>query len=148
MTERTEVRFNAFNNTNSAIFTGGSGRPVWYDNIDFNVGGGTYNTTDYTYTIPIAGTYLIGASYAKKSSRSTAQIRLIRNGVQSILSESRGLEGGTADTNKTLNMNTLYYFLKDDIVYVRLVWSGLKFNATSFPTANIYNSFWGIRLDY
>jgi transketolase len=146
MTERTEVRFNAYNNTSSSIFTAGGGRPIWYNIVDFNVGGGTYDTTGYTYTIPIEGTYLIGASYTKNHSRSTAQIMLKRNGVLSILSVARGAD--TSTQNTTLNMNTLYYFLKDDIVYVRLIYSGLKFNSVSVPAGNIYNSFWGIRLSY
>jgi hypothetical protein len=146
MTERTEVRFNAYNNTNTDIYTAGSGRPILYNIVDFNVGGGTYNTTGYTYTIPIEGIYLIGASCVKNSSRSSAQIMLIRNGVLSILSLARSNNDSTV--NSTLNMNTLYYFQKDDKVYVRLIFSGLKFNSVSVPAGNIYNSFWGIRLNY
>ena len=50
MTQRQEVRFNVYNRTANIISTGVN---MPYDIIDFNEGGGTYDTTTYQYTFSV-----------------------------------------------------------------------------------------------
>jgi hypothetical protein len=59
MTQRLEVRFKVYTKTRN-IITGQHTFPL--DRIDFIEGDGTYDTTNYTYTVQNAGTYFLGFS--------------------------------------------------------------------------------------
>ena len=120
-----------------------------FDIIDFNTGGGTYDTTTLRYTFGVTGKYLIGVSYVtiggNNNVAALCNIRLTRN-------------GGTTTINTTINAEQIYenvttktcfvyQFEVGDIIFC--VASQLpKMNSFAYITNDIYNSFWGIRLDY
>jgi|AntAceMinimDraft_5_1070358.scaffolds.fasta_scaffold16430_3 hypothetical protein len=76
MSQRQEVRFKVFNTSNSVISFANT---LPYNVIPFNEGG-SYDTTNYEYTIPVSGIYLIGYSYLKSDTNrlGTAQLFLKR----------------------------------------------------------------------
>jgi hypothetical protein len=82
MTERTEVRFNVYNKTDSVI---SSGSIIPFDVVDFNVDG-LYDISTYKYTFLVSGTYMIGESHSKGLQTGEVQIRLERDGITSIIS--------------------------------------------------------------
>ena len=115
MTQRQEVRFNVYNKTANILSTGVN---MPYDVIDFNEGGGTYDTTTYQYTFSVAGTYVIGESHIKGHTISAGgiDIRLIRNGETIILNRLQSAEQGyNARTIKSCLIykfeEMIYYFL-------------------------------------
>jgi hypothetical protein len=146
MTQRQEVSFNVYNKTANTI---SNGQTFPFDIIDFNTGGGTYDTTTLRYTFGVTGKYLIGVSYvtigANNNVAALCNIRLTRN-------------GGTTTINTTINAEQIYenvttktcfvyQFEVGDIIFC--VASQLpKMNSFAYTTNDIYNSFWGIRLDY
>jgi hypothetical protein len=83
MTQRQEVSFNVYNKTANTI---SNGQTFPFDIIDFNTGGGTYDTTTLRYTFGVTGKYLIGVSYvtigANNNVAALCNIRLTRNGKQ------------------------------------------------------------------
>jgi hypothetical protein len=80
MTERPEVRFNVYNDTNE-IYGGEVIFP--YNRIDFDTVGG-YDMDTYKYTFQVSGTYLIGISYQKTSNIGGLFIRLDKNGTTTV----------------------------------------------------------------
>ena len=80
MTQRQEVSFNVYNKTANVI----SNATFPFDIIDFNTGGGTYDTTTSRFTFAVAGNYLIGVSYVTIAGNNfvaaLCNIRLTRNG--------------------------------------------------------------------
>ena len=146
MTQRQEVSFNVYNKTANTI---SNGQTFPFDIIDFNTGGGTYDTTTLRYTFGVTGKYLIGVSYvtigANNNVAALCNIRLTRN-------------GGTTTINTTINAEQIYENVttKTCFVYqfevgdkIFCVASQLpKMNSFAYTTNDIYNSFWGIRFDY
>jgi hypothetical protein len=144
MSQRQEVRFKVFNTTNSNIaFTA----ILPYNVIAFNEGG-SYNTTNYEYTIPVSGIYLIGFSYIKSDTNrlGTVQLILKREGNTRTITLTQSAEATIK--NRTLNDTLMYSFLLGDIIYLYTPYGLPKMNASAYTTNDIYNSFWGIRLDY
>ena len=89
MTERTEVRFNVYNKTDSVI---SSNNFIPFDVVDFNVGG-LYDILTYKYTFLVAGSYIIGESQSKNEAHGEVQIRLERDGIMSIISRVHNTNG-------------------------------------------------------
>jgi len=72
----TIVRFKAFYRGG---FTQISSINYPYNTVAYNIGGGTYDTTNYTYTIPISGLYFFTFSYMTNAA--TSQVELQKDGV-------------------------------------------------------------------
>jgi len=144
MTQRQEVRFNVYNRTANIISTGVN---MPYDIIDFNEGGGIYDTTTYQYTFSVAGTYVIGESHTKGllNPAGGIDIKLIRNGQTIVLNRSQSAEPGY--DARTIKSCLIYKFEENDILFCVSLTSP-KMNNSPYTTNDIYNSFWGIRLDY
>lgn len=151
--KRTEVRFKAYNQS-SGLISGGVNLP--YDQIDFNEGGGTYSTTEYTYTIPKTGTYLIGATHIRGSYAGSGQtiLQVNRSGTTTNINLTQNAEGGTSSSTgkqrMTLTHLTMYDFEEGDILFVRSLYgyTRVAMNASTYSGNDIKNSFWGIRLDW
>ena len=144
MTERTEVRFNVYTLSNSSI---GNNTILPFNLVNFDVGG-SYSTITYKYTFLNSGTFLIGLSYTKNNpaGSGTARIFLERDGVSSVISFSQK-EAGSFQRS-TINQCFMYKFVLGDIIYVQSLYGAPKMNNEVVPVDDIYNSFWGIRLDY
>jgi hypothetical protein len=145
MTQRTEARFKVFNRANKTI------REAFeYDNIDFNVGG-TYDTTTYEYTFENAGTYLMGYSYSKKSPLTNnnfegqSNVQLTRGGTTYTISHLRLNE---PVSNTTISNCFVYRFEVDDRLQIVAVRGQPKMDAYGYGGDSIFNSWWGIKLNY
>jgi hypothetical protein len=114
MTQRQEVRFNVYNRTANIISTGVN---MPYDIIDFNEGGGIYDTTTYQYTFSVAGTYVIGESHTKGllNPAGGIDIKLIRNGQTIVLNRSQSAEPGY--DARTIKSCLIYKFEENDILF-------------------------------
>ena len=143
MTQRQEVRFNVYNRT-ANIISNGLNMP--YDVIDFNEGG-IYDTSTYQYTFSVAGTYLIGESHMKAllNPAGGIDIRLIRDGQTINLNRLQSAETGY--NAQTLKSCLIYKFEENNILFC-VAGSFPKMINSAYTTNDIYNSFWGIRLDY
>jgi hypothetical protein len=137
MTERTEVRFNVYNKTDSVI---SSNNFIPFDVVDFNVGG-LYNVSTYKYSFLVAGTYIIGDSHSKNKATGELQIRLERNGIMSIISRTHNTNGFS---NNTITSCLVFKFIIEDVLYcyTALGTGALKMNNTLYTTDYIYNFFW------
>jgi hypothetical protein len=140
MTQRTEVRFNFYNKTDSLTSPNSF---IPFDVVDFNVGG-LYDISTYRYTFLVAGTYMIGESHSKNEENAEVQIRVIRGGITSVISRVHNTNGFT---NETLNSFLIYNFLVGDVITC-FTTGIVKMNNITYTSNDIYNSFWGIRLDY
>ena len=147
MTERQEVRFN-FYNKSADIISNDVNMP--FDEIDFNEGGGTYDLSTYEYTIPVSGTYFIGLSYVKGSTGTSraalVTINITRDETTTIINRSQNTEQNYS--KQTIKSCLIFQFLKGDILFCRCFSQEPRMNNTAYKTDDIYNSFWGIRLDY
>ena len=116
--------------------------------VDFNVGGGTYSTSTYEYTVAVAGTYLIGYSYMKRYNTNPARMYLevIRNGT-TIRIEAKLLPISTV-SGVSLSGSVVYKLEVDDILFVNSKFGNPAVNYEAYTSDDIKNSFWGIRLDY
>jgi len=146
MTQRQEVSFNVYNKTANTI---SNGQTFPFDIIDFNTGGGTYDTTTLRYTFGVTGKYLIGVSYvtigANNNVAALCNIRLTRNGETTTINTTINAE--QIYENVTTKTCFVYQFEVGDKIFC--VASQLpKMNSFAYTANNIYNSFWGIRLDY
>jgi len=146
MTQRQEVSFNVYNKTANTV---SNGQTFPFDIIDFNTGGGTYDTTTLRYTFGVTGKYLIGVSYvtigANNNVAALCNIRLTRNGETTTINTTINAE--QIYENVTTKTCFVYQFEVGDIIFC--VASQLpKMNSFAYTTNDIYNSFWGIRLDY
>ena len=146
MTQRTEARFKVFNRTNKTVFS-----TFEYDNIDFNVGG-TYDTSTYEYTFENAGTYSIGYSYSKKGSTQgsnlfigASKLQLTRGDTTYTISNSSFNE---RCTNTTIRYCIVYRFEVDDKLQIEAAGGQPKMNRFDYGGNDIYNSLWGIKLNY
>ena len=63
-----------------------------------NLGGGVWNSSDYTYEIPISGTYLIKSS-VRLMDNSTGNNSPVRNIYQAVGTENRDIPEGIWQTN-------------------------------------------------
>ena len=144
MTERQEVRFNVYGKNNDVV---SKGTGMKYDLIDFNVGGGSYSTSTYKYTVAVAGTYLIGYSYMKRYNTNPARMYLevIRNGT-TIRIEAKVFTLNSI--GRSISGSVVYKLEVDDILFVNSKFGNPAVNFTAYTSNDIKNSFWGIRLDY
>ena len=140
MTQRTEVRFNFYNKTDSLTSPNSF---IPFDVVDFNVGG-LYDISTYQYTFLVAGTYMIGESHSKNEANAEVQIHLERGGITKIISRVHNTYGFI---NETLNSCLVYQFIVGDVLFC-FTTGIVKMNNITYNTNDIYNSFWGIRLDY
>jgi len=143
MTEREVARFKVYTKIRSALAVG----VVFpYDEIDFNIGG-TFDTETHKYTIGNAGTYLIGLSYNKKanSNGGSVNIQYERNNITYAINRSQSAE---TVSNRTISACIMNKFEVGDTLYVSTAFGGPLTNLATYTTDDIYNSFWGIRLDY
>jgi hypothetical protein len=147
MGERTEVRFKVYSQSSGLL---GAEINLPYNLIDFNVGGGTYDTTNYTYTIPTDGIYLIGATHMKGQNPGSAQTILVinRGTTKREINLTQNTESNVSGL--TLTHSTMYQFLAGDIIYVYCPYSYTRvaMNMATYTGEDIKNSFWGIRLDW
>ena len=149
MSQRQEVRFKVFNTTNSNIaFTA----ILPYNVIAFNEGG-SYDTTNYEYTIPVSGIYLIGYSYIKSDTNRLGTVQLILKRESNTRTITLTQSAEATIKNRTLNNTLMYSFLTGDKIYLYTPYGLPKMNDSAYTTndninSNTYNSFWGIRLDY
>lgn len=144
MTERQEVRFNVYGKNNTIV---SNGTGMKYDLIDFNVGGGSYDTSTYKYTVAVAGTYLIGYSYMKKTNTNPARtyLEVIRDGT------TLRIEAKLITLNsygRSITGSVIYKLEVDDILFLNSKFGSPAVNTTAYTSDDIKNSFWGIRLDY
>jgi hypothetical protein len=141
MTERTEVRFKIYNKTNNTV---SANSVIPFNEVDFNVGG-LYDISTYIYTFLVAGTYMIGESHNKiEKNQGELQFRLLRGGITRIISRVHNTNGFS---DETLNSCLIYKFLVEDKIFC-FTGGIVKMNNFAYTTNDIYNSFWGIRLDY
>jgi hypothetical protein len=141
MTERTEVRFKIYNKTNNTV---SANSVIPFNEVDFNVGG-LYDISTYIYTFLVAGTYMIGESHNKiETNQGELQFRLLRGGITRIISRVHNTNGFS---DETLNSCLIYKFLVEDKIFC-FTGGIVKMNNFAYTTNDIYNSFWGIRLDY
>jgi len=93
MTQRQEVRFKVYTKTRN-IVGGHNIFPI--ELIDFIEGDGTYDTTNYTYTVQNAGTYFLGFSCNSESNDRNSAHRIflerIVDGVSTRRVINRGLQ--------------------------------------------------------
>ena len=143
MTQRTQVRFNFYNKTDSLTSPNSF---IPFDVVDFNVGG-LYDISTYKYTFLVAGTYIIGESHTKQQRGGEVRFRLERNGIMRAISRFHNTNGFL---NNTINSCLVYKFRVGDVLYCYTVLGAgnVKMNNTTYTTDDMYNSFWGIRLDY
>ena len=146
MTQRQEVSFNVYNRTANVI----SGTNTFQFNvIDFNKGGGTFNTSNYRYTFGVAGKYLIGVSYVTIGGDNFVAalllMRLLRNGITTTINTTINAE--QQYENVTTKTCFVYQFEVGDVLYCEARQEP-KMNNFDYTTNDIYNSFWGIRLEY
>jgi hypothetical protein len=144
MTERQEVRFNVYGKNNDIV---SNQTGMKYDLIDFNVGGGTYSTSTYTYTVAVAGTYLIGYSYMKRTNTNPARtyLEVIRNGT-TIRIEAKLIPLNSV--GRSISGSVVYKLEVDDILFLNSRFGSPAVNYEAYTSDDIKNSFWGIRLDY
>ena len=144
MTERTEERFNVYTKTKSSM---GSETVAPYELVDFVVGG-TYDTSNYKYTILNAGTYLIGISVNKSGNNSTGTIDIMvsRAGQEDFIINRRQLIVPAIDSS--INQVVMFKLEAGDILYALSPFGNPTTNINTYTSDDIKNSFWGIRLDY
>ena len=119
-----------------------------YNVIDFNEGGGSYDTSTYRYTFSVAGTYFIGESHTKgnTSGAGVVDFILIRNDITGLINRIQETEYGFLGA--TMKSCLVFKFEVGDILFCRSAFGNPRMNNTTYTTNDIYNSFWGIRLDY
>jgi len=147
MTQRTEARFKAVSRVNYNI---GNGSTLRYNIIVFNEGG-TYNTSNYKYTVDNAGTYLIGYSHTKRFASFATQypaysyLELTRGGISTTISSSSCVtkSGGIIISNYLM-----YQFEEGDIIGVKALSGQPRMNQNSYSGTDVKNSFFGIKLNY
>jgi len=144
MTERTEERFNVYTKTKSSM---GSETVAPYELVDFVVGG-TYDTSNYKYTILNAGTYLIGISVNKSGNNSTGALNIMvsRSGQEDFMVNRRQLIVSASDSS--INQVFMFKLEAGDILYATTPFGNPTTNINTYTSDDIKNSFWGIRLDY
>ena len=148
MTQRTEARFKAVSRVTWNI---GSGGTLAYTNIVFNEGG-TYNTSNYKYTVDNSGTYLIGHSFVKKKPYNNNDyyggsiVLLTRGDTTYTICRTKFYENAS---NTTISNLFMYKFEVDDKLYIVSDGGQPKMNRyNGFYNNHILNSWWGIKLNY
>ena len=147
MTQRTEARFKAVNRTTNNT---GNGSNLRYNIIVFNEGG-TYNTSNYEYTVDNAGTYLIGYSHTKRFSSFATQypaysyLELTRGGISTTISSSSGV---TASGGVIISNYSIHQFEEGDIIAVKALSGQPRMNSSGYSGPDVKNSFFGIKLNY
>jgi hypothetical protein len=86
---------------------------------------------------------MIAESHSKNEANAEVQIRVIRGGITRIISRTHNTN---RFTNETLNSCLIYNFLVGDVITC-FTTGIVKMNNFAYTTNDIYNSFWGIRLD-
>ena len=94
ITQSNTIRFKAYYNlgANSAILTVGAGNNIPYNTTQYDIGNG-YDSVNYMYVVPVAGTYFFGGSWFKNGNNSYA-VDYQKNGVSIRRNESNYASGG------------------------------------------------------
>ena len=144
MTERTEERFNVYTKSRNAV---GSESIAPLELVDFVIGG-SYDTSNYKYTVLNGGTYLIGISVNKSGNNSTGTIDIMvsRSGQDDFIINRRQL----IELASVSSINQVFMFKLEagDILYATTPFGNPVTNISTYTSDDIKNSFWGIRLDY
>jgi hypothetical protein len=105
---------NGNGSTTAATISATAFNTVPLTTVSKNVGGGVWNTTNYTYTVPNSGTYLI------KSSVRLVDGSVARNVFQAVHTSNADIPEGIWDTNSGNRWTMLYtriaYFNKNDVL--------------------------------
>ena len=148
MTQREEVRFKVYTKSSTSL-SGGVNFPL--ELIDFIVGDGTYDTTNYKYNVQNAGTYLLGLSYNKRNLNNggAGDIKVDRliDGVTTTIHINRLQENATGSF-LTMGLVAMYKLEVGDELYCLTAFGTPLTNLNSYTSDDTLNSFWGIRLDY
>jgi hypothetical protein len=143
---RTEVRFSVYS---KRMATAGGGNPMIYDEVNFDIGlnNNNYDETTYKYTVPLSGVYIIGYSYIKLATGQPARAALVitRDGVN-IDIQTTVIVNNVPYT--TLTGCVVYKLVAGDLLFLQSRFGSPRVNLATVTTDDIYNSFWGIRLDY
>ena len=144
MTERTEERFNVYTKSRNSV---GPESIAPLELVDFVVGG-SYDTSNYKYTVLNAGTYLIGISVNKSGNNSTGTIDIMvsRSGQDDFIINRRQLL--VFASNSSINQVFMFKLEAGDILYAKSPFGNPVTNISTYTSDDIKNSFWGIRLDY
>jgi hypothetical protein len=94
ITQSNTIRFKAYYNlgANSAILTVGAGNNIPYNTTQYDIGNG-YDSVNYMYVVPVAGTYFFGGSWFKNGNNSYT-VDYQKNGVSIRRNESNYASGG------------------------------------------------------
>ena len=148
MTQREEVRFKVYTKSSTSLPIGVN-FPL--ELIDFIVGDGTYDTTNYKYIVQNAGTYLLGVPYNKRNFNNSGacDIKVDRfiDGVSTSILMNRSAENATGSL-LTINPVLMYKLEVGDEIYCLTAYGNPLTNLNSYTSDDTLNSFWGIRLDY
>jgi len=148
MTQREEVRFKVYTKSSTSL-SGGVNFPLKL--IDFIIGDGTYDTTNYKYIVQNAGTYLLGVSYNKRflynSGACDMEVDRVVDGVTQTILINRAAENATG-ASLTIGLVTMYKLEIGDELYCLSAFGNPLTNLNSYTSDDTLNSFWGIRLDY
>jgi len=148
MTQREEVRFKVY--TKSSInITGTNYFPL--ELIDFIGGDGTYDTTNYKYSVQNAGTCLLGVSYNKRTIQNNGVCNMVVDRVVDGVSTTRVInksQENQTGTFLTMNPVLMYKLEVGDEIYCRAGYGNPSTNLNSYTSDDTLNSLWGIRFDY
>ena len=144
MTQRTEERFNVYTKIRTSV---GAESIAPLELIDFVVGG-SYDSSNYKYTVLNGGTYLIGISVNKSGNNSTGTIDIMvsRSGQEDFQINRRQLIESASDSS--INQVFMFKLEAGDILYATTPFGNPTTNINTYTSDDIKNSFWGIRLDY
>lgn len=112
----------------SASISAGAFNTVPISTVTKNIGGGVWNTTNYTYSVPISGTYLI------KSSVRLVDGSSIRNIFQSVNTSNVDIQEGIWQTSSGLRFTMQYiriaYFNAGDLLRLYIYSDGAVANVS------------------
>jgi len=80
ITQSNTIRFKAYYNTVGNVFSVSAGNNIPYNTTQYDVGNG-YDSVNYKYVVPVAGTYFFGGTWFKSGSTSAYTVDYQKNGV-------------------------------------------------------------------
>ena len=141
MTQREEVRFKVYTKSSTSL-SGGVNFPL--ELIDFIVGDGTYDTTNYKYIVQNAGTYLLGVSYNKQNTTQSGacdiKVDRVVDGVTTTTRINRAAENQTG-ARLTINTVLMYKLEVGDELYCLSAFGNPLTNLNSYTSDDTLNSY-------